>query len=354
MQQIQEFIDSITVVKVVDIFIAIAIVILFKLFSGAVSYSIIKLFKLKVKSSREIKESAFYEPIKVFISILGVYVAFIFLKQPLQISQSVMNFITMALKIISVMAFAIGLARSFTPESTLVKKIFAKKNRSIEDTGLNFILKTIRVVIYIVAFLIVIIMLGIDINGLIAGLGLGGVIVTLAAQDTAKNLFGGFVIFLDKSFNVGDWIQIDNFEGTVEDMTFRSTRIRTFENSVVNIPNSIISNSSIINWSKMESRRYRFTLNISIDTPLEKLEIVQKRIATMLKKHDNIIDDSIIVKFDSIGTNSINLLICSYTDSVDYTSYLEEKEKINYKIIQILNEENVQFAYNTEMVFVKQ
>ena len=137
-------------------------------------------------------------------------------------------------------------------------------------------------------------------------------------------------------------------------MTFRSTRIRTFENSVVNIPNSIISNSSIINWSKMESRRYRFTLNISIDTPLEKLEIVQKRIATMLKKHDNIIDDSIIVKFDSIGTNSINLLICSYTDSVDYTSYLEEKEKINYKIIQILNEENVQFAYNTEMVFVKQ
>ena len=104
----------------------------------------------------------------------------------------------------------------------------------------------------------------------------------------------------------------------------------------------------------MESRRYRFTLNISIDTPLEKLEIVQKRIATMLKKHDNIIDDSIIVKFDSIGTNSINLLICSYTDSVDYTSYLEEKEKINYKIIQILNEENVQFAYNTEMVFVKQ
>ena len=130
----------------------------------------------------------------------------------------------------------------------------------------------ILIVIYIIAGFIAITLLGVNLNGLVAGLGIGGVIVTLAAQDTAKNLFGGLVIFMDKPFVVGDWIQMDNYEGTVEDITFRSTRIRTFENSLVNIPNSIISNSSIINWSKMEKRRYRTNLYIQIDTPFEKLE----------------------------------------------------------------------------------
>lgn len=123
-----------------------------------------------------------------------------------------------------------------------------KTSQNVEDSMFDFVLKIIRAIIYIIAGFIVITLLGFNLNGLVAGLGIGGVIVTLAAQDTAKNLFGGLVIFLDKPFIVGDWIQMDKYEGTVEDITFRSTRVRTFENSVVNIPNSIISNSSIINW----------------------------------------------------------------------------------------------------------
>ena len=235
----------------------------------------------------------------------------------------------------------------------LIKKMREKSKRDLEDSSLNFILKIIRVVIYIVAVIIVLAILGVNLSGVIAGLGLGGVIVTLAAQDTAKNLFGGFVIFIDKPFAVGDWIQIDSYEGTVEDITFRSTRIRTFENSVLNIPNSKISDSSVINWSKMESRRYRFTLTLALDTPLERLQSAQEKISKMLKKYDAILDDSIIVKFDTISENGINLLICSYTDSVDYNSYLEEKEKINYKIMQILKEERIELAYDVKRVLIK-
>ncbi|MCI8411838.1 MAG: mechanosensitive ion channel family protein, partial [Clostridia bacterium] len=192
-----------------------------------------------------------------------------------------------------------------------------------------------------------------NLNGLVAGLGIGGVIVTLAAQDTAKNLFGGLVIFLDKPFVVGDWIEMPPFEGTVEDITFRSTRIRTFENSLVNIPNSIISNSSIINWSKMEKRRYKTNLCIQIDTPLEKLERFKLKIQEMLQEKEGILDDSIIVKFDTIADNGINILICSYTDSVDYTSYITERENINYKIMKILREENIELVYDTKTVYVK-
>lgn len=184
--------------------------------------------------------------------ILGIYVAILFLQAPLNLSKEVINIVTEGFKIVSVIAFARGLAKSFVPTSSLVKRMKEKTSKDVEDSMFDFILKIIRLIIYIIAGFIVITLLGFNLNGLVAGLGIGGVIVTLAAQDTAKNLFGGLVIFLDKPFIVGDWIEMEPYEGTVEDITFRSTRVRTFENSIVNIPNSIISNSSIINWSKME------------------------------------------------------------------------------------------------------
>jgi MscS family membrane protein len=146
---------------------------------------------------------------------------------------------------------------------------------------------------------------------------------------------------------------MDTYEGTVEDITFRSTRVRTFENSLVNIPNSVISNASIINWSKMEKRRYRTNLCLAQNTPLDKLEKFKIRVEDMLQSRDAIFDDSIIVKFDTIADNGLNVLICSYTDSVDYTTYLSEREDINYKIMKILREENIELAYDTKTVYVK-
>ena len=260
---------------------------------------------------------------------------------------------TKAFQIISVIVFAKGLSASFTAEAIFIKKVKEKLNRDLEDSMFDFLLKIARAIIYVVAGFIVITLLGVNLNGIIAGLGIGGVIVTLAAQDTAKNLFGGLVIFLDKPFTVGDWIEMSPFEGTVEDITFRSTRIRTFENSVVNIPNSIISESSVINWSKMEKRRYKTNLCIQIDTPLEKLEKFQAKVREMLQQKEGIYDDSIIVKFDGIKDNGLNVLISSYTDSVDYLSYLAEKENINCKIMKILREENIELAYDTKTVYVK-
>lgn len=177
--------------------------------------------------------------------------------------------------------------------------------------------------------------------------------MTLSAQDTAKNIFGGLVILFDKPFVIGDWIEVENYEGTVEDITFRSTRIRTFENSVVNIPNSILSNASIINWSKMEKRRYRMNLCLAQNTSLDKLEKFKARVENMLQSREAIYDDSIIVKFDTIADNGLNVLICSYTDSVDYTSFLKEKEDINCKIMKILREENIELAYDTKTVYLK-
>lgn len=353
MSQIKDFIENITSVQVIDILIAVAIILFFRIFSSAISYIIVRMFKFRTKSSKKIKDSAFYRPLKIFFIILGFYLAILFLKTPLNINQEIMAIVSKIFEIVSVIAFARGFAESFTSKSTLVKSMKQRMDKDEEDTMFDFMLKIVRAIIYIIAGFIVITLLGVNLNGLVAGLGISGVIVTLAAQDTAKNLFGGLVIFLDKPFVVGDWIEMDKYEGTVEDITFRSTRIRTFENSLVNIPNSIISNSSIINWSKMEKRRYRMKLCIQIDTPLDKLEKFKARVTDMLQERDAIYDDSIIVKFDEIDDNGFNILICSYTESVDYPSYLAEKENINYKIMKILREEDIELAYDTKTIYVK-
>ena len=122
---------------------------------------------------------------------------------------------------------------------------------------MNAILRITKIAIYVLAGFMVISELGYNISGLITGLGLSSVVITLAAQDTAKSLIGGLAIFLDKPFKVGDYIKVDQYEGTVEEIRFRTTSIRTLENTVLHIANSEMSVAAIINYSEMEKRRYQ-------------------------------------------------------------------------------------------------
>lgn len=356
MENIRNFVEAVKAIQmsqVIDVIIAILIYILFRCLSKSLAYMTVKIFKPKAKNKKEIRNNAFYNPLKIFFVILGIYFAIVFLRRPLGINEWLISATDKLFKISIIILSANGIANSLTTNNKMVSKLKERMNPEVEDTMFKFILKAIRFIIYIIAGFMVITELEFNLNGLVAGLGIGSVVITLAAQDTAKNLFGGLVIFLDKPFVVGDWIQVDKYEGTVEDITFRSTRVRTFENSVVNIPNAVIANDSIINWSRMEKRRNKVNLCLDLDTPLEKVQIVQQRIKEMLMQHDDVIDDTIIVRFDNITDNGINLMVCSYTNSIDYTSFLEEKEKINFKIMQILKEENVELAYDTKTVFLK-
>ncbi len=356
MENIKNFIEAVKSVQmsqIIDIIIALLVYILFRCLSRSLSYMTIKIFKPRTKNKKEIRNNAFYKPLKVFYVILGIYIALLLVRKPLGINAWLNSWTDKLFKISIIILAANGIANSLTTNSKSINKLKERMNPEVEDSMFKFVLKSVRFIVYVIAGFIVITELEFNLNGLVAGLGIGSVVITLAAQDTAKNLFGGLVIFLDKPFVVGDWIQVDKFEGTVEDVTFRSTRVRTFENSVVNIPNAVIANDSIINWSRMEKRRNKVNLCLDLDTPLDKVQKVQKRIKELLMQHDDVIDDTIIVRFDNITDNGINLMVCSYTNSIDYASFLEEKEKINFKIMQILNEENVELAYDTKTVFVK-
>ena len=352
MQKIIEFIYTAEQQKTVRFITALLIVFVFWMLSSGISFLIIKTIKIKEKDTKKIKKSSFYNPLRIFIKVSGIYLAFLFAKDLFNISQNQVTNVRKAFDIITTIIFARGFAMAFSEKSSLVKQI-KKKSSRLDDSMLNMVLRLVRGIIYVGAGILIVTQLGYNLNGLIAGLGVGGVIITLAAQDTAKNLFGGAVIFLDKPFVVGDWIEVDKFEGTVEEITFRSTRIRTFENSVVNIPNSIISDASVTNWSKMEKRRYRTRLYLDINTPLDKVQVLMDKIKKVLLKHEQIEDDSILVKFEEIVDNGIEIMISSYTDSVDFDSYLEEREEINYKIMKIVREENIKLAKNSQIVHLK-
>lgn len=342
-------IKNIELKQVITALIAVSVVIFFYVFCNTFSYIIVKIFNIKVKNKEKIKTDSFYVPLKIFFTLLGIYIASIVLN----FNQDIMNIVNRLFRVSIIILFTIGFAGKFNTDSKIFKNVQKRLNLNIDDNRMNFFCKLIRFIIYIVVALIVATQLGYNLTGLVAGLGVGGVILTLAAQDTAKNLFGGLMLIIDKPFVVGDWIETKNYEGIVEDITFRSTRVRTWDNSLANIPNGVLSNESIVNWSKMEKRKYKVNIKLDLDTPMQTVKRVISKIYFMLINHQNVINDDTYVKFDEIKEDGINIMIYAFTNSIDYDTFLNAKEKINENILEILEHENVKLAYPTSSIFIK-
>lgn len=261
------------------------------------------------------------------------------------------------IRIVSIMIAAKILVNVLTSKSSWIRKMQEKINiaNGKEKSKINseFLSKIAKTIIYTIAVFLIIQELGFDLGGLITGLGLGGVILTLAAQDTAKNLFGGVVIFLDKPFKVGDYIEANTYSGTVEDITFRSTAIRTLDDSLLHIPNSEMSAVAITNWAEINRRRYKTNLVITLETPLEKVEKVKQEIKNMLSEQEEIFSDTIMVNFENILDSGIEVVIIAYANIVSYGEFVKLKERLNYQIMQILSSNAVYLAYNTQTVYVR-
>ena len=347
MDQLISFIENISAIQVIDVVIAIGIIIFFRIFSSWLSYIIIRLFKITEKRPKRIKDSAFYSPLKIFFIILGFYIAILYLKVPLKLTDKFMQITTKIFRMISIIVFAKGLAKSFTVGSTLVKIICDRIDKQADDSMFQFGLKMIRALIYIIAGFLVITELGFNLSGLVAGLGISGVIVTLAAQDTAKNLFGGLMIFLDKPFVVGDWIQVDTFEGTVEDITFRSTRVRMRDNSLAQVPNSVISSTTVVNISRIKKRLYEIDLQVNFDTSLAKLSNFEHSVLDFLNNYDMVVEQSANVFLKQINSDDYNIHIYCYLNVTDFDQFCIEKGKLNYEIMNIIKQNDIKLALET-------
>ncbi|MEC1639630.1 mechanosensitive ion channel family protein [Schinkia azotoformans] len=240
-----------------------------------------------------------------------------------------------------------GLYNVASASSIAIMKINKKLNVDIDEILIPFLSKTIRFIIVAISLSIILQEFNYNINSLVAGLGIGGVAVALAAKDALGNLFGGLIIITEKPFSIGDWIMTPTVEGTVEDITFRSTKIRTFAQALVTVPNATLANEAITNWSKMGKRRITFQLGVTFETPKEKLENTINKIEEMLKKHSDVHPDTIFVTFDNYNVNSLDIFLYFFTKTTVWAEYLQVKQDINFKIMAILESEGVQVALPT-------
>ncbi len=352
MDRLFDIIYNLNQQKTIDLIIAILVMAVLDIFSPFFSYLIIKMFNFK-KNAKQIKNNTFYAPIKGFLKITGVYIAILLVKSTFELSDKVIDMITRIYKIIVIIFVANSLANSITRKSRFIKKIKEKSDKDIDDSATRILVRIIKAFIYVVAVFIIFAEIGYDLSGLVTGLGLGSVVLTLAAQDTIKNLLGGILIFIDKPFKVGDTIKISDYQGTVEDMTFRSTRIRTLDDSIVQIPNAQASTAVIENLSKIQKRRYKLDLDLVLDTKMDKMDKIKNQFMNLLTQNENVVKNSVNIHFTEIGLNGYRLTIICYINILDYIEFLDVKEDINKLMIEILNKNEIELAYDTKTIEIK-
>jgi MscS family membrane protein len=213
-------------------------------------------------------------------------------------------------------------------------------------TGLQIIILAILLVIIIGEW-------GYDVSGLIAGLGLGGLAVSLAAQDTIANVFGFSAIVADRPFVVGEVIKTPDVEGTVEHVGLRSTRVRQPDQALVTLPNSKLVSSAILNWSRLSKRWLNLTLRIDYNANSQQIQSLIERLRTTLAEREHVETDSVVVFFTNFGDQALEVLVRCYIMLPDWTDFSREKEAINLEIMRIIEELDLSIALPNRTVFIE-
>lgn len=312
------------------------------------------IYKILLRASRKSPTEIFTEiflayekPLQWLFVIIGVYVAVDYFPYLSQENELFLKIIKSSIVILIVW----GLANLTTVTSSVFARINKRGNVHLDDILIPFISKGLRFVIIAIGISIIAEVFGYGISGFVAGLGLGGLAFALAAQDALSNLFGGFVIITERPFSIDDWILTPSVEGTVEDITFRSTKVRTFGQALVTVPNSTLANEPITNWSQMGKRRVSFRLRVTYDSPIENVRNVVNRINTLLRDDPEIHQETIFVTFDEFKDNGAEIMLYFFTKTTAWGEYLKVKEKINYKIVDILQEEDVSIAIPSRRLY---
>ncbi|EOU2021114.1 mechanosensitive ion channel family protein [Clostridium perfringens] len=343
MKELERLLGRITIINIKEIIIILVIMIIVLSINKIL---INNLFKLLMRGARRTKNyldnnivRALENPLKLIVSFVGIYSIF----KVINLDSLGIDFLsTYKILRVGIIVSIIYFAYNLTLENSL---LYSKLHKN--DGGNTIVFPFISIIIRLIILLVGIIIIANEfgLTGFIAGLGVSGVAFALAAQDTCSNLFGGMVIVLDRPFSIGDWIQAGDVEGVVEEITFRSTRIRTFSMAIATVPNSKLANSNIINWTQRKLRRIHFKFTMDCKTQIESIKNSVNKIENMLKKHDKIDKNLIIVSFNELSTYGFGIFIYFYTDEFEYLKYEKLKEEINIKILEILREENVSLMF---------
>ncbi len=261
------------------------------------------------------------------------------------------RFLLMAYKVLMTFFFCEGLYQA----SDLADLVLASCSPEIRSNKtLRSLLGTAyKVLIVVLGVATVAQEVGFPIGSIVAGAGLVGLTISLAAQESASNLFSGIVILLDKPFSVGDWITVDDVEGTVIDINFRSTRIQSLDKTVSIVTNSKICSSTVKNAALRTMRPYRFTLGVTYSTTRPQLEKLMQDLQALLDQNPHTNPGTNMVRLTGFGGSSIDILVSAYLTTNVYAQFLEIQNDLNLSILDVMQADGVEFAFPSTSVYIE-
>lgn len=236
----------------------------------------------------------------------------------------------------------------------VLKDITSKTENTLDDELAPLATKTLKVFVIIFGFLIVLQNFGVNVMALLAGLGIGGLAIAFAAQDTVANLFGSITLILDRPFQVGDWVKVAGTEGFIEEIGFRSTRIRTMYKSVITIPNSVMAKEQIDNMGARPMNRIRHVIGVTYDTTEEQMSQFIDKIRYSLLQHAEVDKDTVAVRFNALGDFSLQVLVNFFVKVPDVGREMEIQQDVLFEIMRIAKDLNIEFAFPTATHIIQQ
>ena len=313
------------------------------------------LFRLFKRYSKEVSAEKFVElltrPFSLFISLIILYMAFLQLQWPPYWKLApIENF---GVKMALWRLFLVAICLSFTWILMRIIEFFGlvfmyraeRTSSKLDDQLVPFIRDLLKLVTGIFSiFFIMSAVFNVNVATLVAGLGIGGLAVALAAKESIENLIASFTIFLDKPFVIGDIVHVGSVTGKVESVGFRSTRIRTADKSFVTVPNKKMIDAELENQSVRHERRAHFTVGLTYSTTNEQVKKIAKEIKQALDDH-RMIEAGSIVRFSEFGSNSLNILVQFFVRTNDWEIFLGTREEINLRIMEIVQANEAVFAF---------
>ena len=221
---------------------------------------------------------------------------------------------------------------------------------SYDDQLVPVVRKTAKLIIIVTGSVMVLQNLGYDVGSLLAGLGIGGAALAFASKDTVSNFFGSLVIFVDRPFQIGDWVQIGDVEGTVEQVDIRVTRIRTFSNSLIMVPNSHMTVNAIQNWSRMRKRRIKLTIGVTYDTTPDQLRKGVALIRGIIANDERFMQDFSLVNFHDLGESALEIFCYFFTQTTNWAQYMQIREEFLLRVMDEFKALGLSFAFPTRTV----
>jgi len=343
--------ESIFGIPLANLIAAVFILVLFLMLRRFFTYIIMEILQKLAKRTETFYDdriiSALKGPVSFAFVVIGLHLFFLLIFKETDTIKKILNSLILFDIFWAIIAIADALRGVFHHAT-------AKFNPDLAKEMGDFILKMVKIFIGGVGLAAILQVWGINVTALIASLGLGGLAFALAAKDTAANLFGSFAILADKAIRIGEWIKVEGVEGIVEDIGMRTTKIRSFEKSLISVPNSIIANAPIENFSRRSVRRIKMHIGLVYDTTEEQLRAIVSEIKTLLQNHEGISQKEItLVNFDNFNDSSLDIFIYTFTATANWERYLAIREDINLKIMQIIEANGSDFAFPSRSIYVE-